>query len=256
MSFVSPIFVFNSLNTKRGGMTKATIHRANTLITEYPDTHFLTILFQKNHETIIENLYNTGELDKRVKVFNLFNDLDPAKNSSEDLRIKGNPDKEEEGFIAFKAKNAYRYFKDGLYVKYKKYDSFGRLAYIDYMNEARHRLRREEYNENGYLVRERHMDLFSNKPKLDRYFGKDGKCYLTTWLKPKDEEIFRCNLFYPEPLEFKNLEDLAAYWIYNRTTEINSPIVMSDNPKNFNLLLDKRLSDIKKVVVLHTIITI
>ncbi|AKF76296.1 glycosyltransferase [Bacillus velezensis] len=252
MSLVSPVFLFNSLNTKRGGMTKATIHRANTLVSEYKETQFLTILFQKNHRSIIQNLYNTNELDERVKVYNLFNDLDPSKNSKEDHRIKGNPNKEEEGFIVFKANNAFRYFKDGLYVKYKKFDNNGRLAYIDYMNEARHRLRREEYNEDGYLVRERQMDLFSNKPKLDRYFGKDGKCYLTTWLKPKDEEIFRCNLFYPEPLEFKNLEDLAAYWIANRTKEIESPIIMSDNPKNFSLLLDKRLSDVRKVVVLHT----
>ncbi len=47
MSLVSPVFLFNSLNTKRGGMTKATIHRANTLVSEYKETQFLTILFKR-----------------------------------------------------------------------------------------------------------------------------------------------------------------------------------------------------------------
>ncbi|MGG0741585.1 alpha-glucosyltransferase N-terminal domain-containing protein [Niallia taxi] len=71
MSNVSPILIFNSLNTKRGGMTKATIHRANTLVENYKATSFLTILFQKNHESIIKNLYSKGELNQNVKVYNL-----------------------------------------------------------------------------------------------------------------------------------------------------------------------------------------
>ncbi|MGG0741584.1 hypothetical protein [Niallia taxi] len=137
-------------------------------------------------------------------------------------------------------------------MKYKKLDSNGGVSYIDYMNEARHRIRREEYNEEGYLVRERYMDLITNTPKLDRYFGKNGECYLSTWINPKTEEVTRCTLFYPTPLEFKNLEDMAAHWIKLKVDEIDRPVLISDNPQNHNLLLDKRLAEFRKVVVIHT----
>ncbi len=252
MNNLSPVFVFNSLNTKRGGMTKATIHRANILVNEYENTQFLTILFQKNHENIINNLYKTGELDPKVKVYNLFRDLDPSKGNLVDLRKKANANKEEEGLIAFNAKNAYRYYKDGFYVMYKKIDGKGQVSFIDYMNEGRHRIRREEYNEDGYVVRERYMDLITNTPKLDRYFGKDGNCYLSTWVNPKTEEVSRCNLFFPEPLEFSNLEELAAYWVKTKVEKIISPILIADNPQNHSLLLNKKLTAYRKIVVMHT----
>lgn len=252
MNNLSPIFVFNSLNTKRGGMTKATIHRANTLINKYENTQFLTILYQKNHENIINNLHKTGELNPKVKVYNLFRDLDPSKDNLVDFRKKANANKEEEGLIAFNAKNAYRYYKDGFYIMYKKLDSNGKVSFIDYMNEARHRIRREEYNEDGYLVRERYMDLITNTPKLDRYFGKDGNCYLSTWVNPKTEEVSRCNLFFPQPLEFSNVEEMAAFWVQTKVEKTESPVLIADNPQNHNLLLHKKLTNYRKIIVMHT----
>ncbi|MBL5783506.1 glycosyltransferase [Heyndrickxia sporothermodurans] len=254
MKKVTPIFVFNSLDSVRGGLTKAVLTRANTLIKHFEEVHFFTLQFQKNHNEVINKLYNSGKLNPKVKVHNFFIDMDTHKNEHP---IVNSPDLfkvKEPQFVEFKDEKsdepAYRYYNNGVYVKYKKFNHDGNLLFIDYMNESRHRTKREEYNENGTLVRTRHMDLITNSPSLDRYFSKSGKCFLTTWLDPNTGKVGRSHIFDPDPLEFKNLNELFTYWITNKIATYNNPILMSDSRATDEVLINIK-SDVKKIAVLH-----
>lgn len=82
MPVITPGFVFNSLNIKRGGLTKAVITRANMLINCYPEVHFCTMDYQQDHLDIIHELKKKRILDVRVQVHYFFQDMDPYQQES------------------------------------------------------------------------------------------------------------------------------------------------------------------------------
>ena len=79
MQSITPVFVFNSLNVQRGGLTKAVITRANMLVNHYKEVHFCTMDYQQNHLGIIRELKEKGILDERVNVHYFYHDIDPYK---------------------------------------------------------------------------------------------------------------------------------------------------------------------------------
>ncbi|GAA0604852.1 glycosyltransferase [Virgibacillus siamensis] len=249
----SPVFVFNSLNVKRGGLTKAVMRRANMLSNHYGDVQILTLLYQRVHRRNIHELRKLGQLNKKVTVKNCFTDLNPFKNEKPNSKYAANPKVKEKGLVEINDGSAYRYYKDGLYIKYKKFESNGQVSFIDYMNESRHRTCREEYDEKGYLVRIRHYDLTKNKPRIDRYFSRSGKCFLTTWVNPDSEQVGRCLLFYPKPVEFANLTELYSYWVNQKLANIKKPALMSDSrfSPTDKILLNIPSEKAKRIAILH-----
>nr|WP_318539476.1 hypothetical protein [Terribacillus saccharophilus] len=51
----TPIFVFNSLNVERGGLTKAVMKRANILADHYGKVVFFTLAFQQTIKISLKN---------------------------------------------------------------------------------------------------------------------------------------------------------------------------------------------------------
>lgn len=85
MANVTPVFVFNSLNVQRGGLTKAVITRANMLAHYYPEVHFCTMDYQPNHLSINQELKEKGILDKRVNVHYFYHDMGLEQEEYEDM---------------------------------------------------------------------------------------------------------------------------------------------------------------------------
>jgi poly(glycerol-phosphate) alpha-glucosyltransferase len=248
----TPIFVFRSLDVVRGGLTKAVLTRANALIKHFDEVVFLTLEFQPGFNKIKEELYTTGKLDKRVKVFNLFNDVIGNKKKK---KIKQNKEHsiEERAFFVFKDDNndqpSYRYYQNGLYKKYKRFDKNNNLIFVDYMNESRTRYQRDEYEENGALVRSRQMDLYTNKPKLDRYFNYNGECHLSVWIDPTTSKEKRTLCFGKQPKQYKSLEDFILEWVEAKVRKFKEPVIMSDSRSTDSLVTKVR--NAKKVAILH-----
>lgn len=90
MPAITPVFVFNSLDIQRGGLTKAVIMRANMLVDYYPEVHFCTMDYQKNHLGVIRELKEKGILDERVSVHYFYHDMDPyeAEYDEEDYLVR------------------------------------------------------------------------------------------------------------------------------------------------------------------------
>jgi len=250
----TPIFIFNSLDTVRGGLTKAVLTRANFFADYFEDVIILTLKFQPNFRKIINELYSSGMLDKRVKVLNFFDDIKEEKVLKK--KIKWSPlfKVKERGYAVFKDKKqklpSYRYYKNGLYVKYKRFDKNYNLLFIDYMNEGRHRYRRDEFDENGILVRTRHMDLVHNKPKLDRYFDSKGKCYLSVWLDMNGNQN-RTVYLKNEYKEYNSLQAFCIEWLEKQISKTAYPILFSDSRSTDDLILNIKNKSAKKIAVLH-----
>jgi poly(glycerol-phosphate) alpha-glucosyltransferase len=253
-STITPVILSNSLDIVRGGLTKAVFTRANTLAKAFTTVYIFTFSFQQNHKEIINQLYKEGLLDRKVKVLNLFEDLNPnhnkKRNNSKKTSVK------EKGLTEFKDKKqikspSYRYYKNGLYVQYKRFDGNGNLVFIDYMDESRHRIRREEFNKNGFLVRTRQMDRMLNTPRLDRYFDNTGKCYLTAWINPKTNKEGRTITFNKIPKEYESLSELSQHWVEDKLKAIKYPVLMTDKRNLDMFSLQIKHKNLKRVAVIH-----
>lgn len=245
----TPIFVFNSLNVERGGLTKAVMKRANILADHYGKVVFFTLAFQQDHKNIIEKLYKSGQLDRRVEVRNHYTDLlhiskvdDPKEASVEVGQMHKIQDKNSKQL-------AFRYYEDGIYKQYRRFNGDGTLKLIDYMDESRTRLRREEYLRDGRLVRTSHMDKLTNKPKLHRYFLEDGTCRITVWVNPSGSEG-RVIVFGEEDIEYESIHHAYAAWIDKAVRDYEEPVLMSDSRKTDETVLLVN-ADAEKIAVAH-----
>ncbi|MFP7492539.1 glycosyltransferase [Terribacillus saccharophilus] len=245
----TPVFVFNSLNVERGGLTKAVMKRANVLSEHYEQVVFFTLAYQQDHKNIIEKLYKSGQLSRKVEVRNFYTDL---------LRIDktDNPKKAEtevEGMQAVQDKKsaqlAFRYYQNGLYKEYRRFNGDGSLKLIDYMDESRTRLSRSEYLRDGRLVRTSHMDHATNKPKLHRYLLEDGTCKLTAWVNPNGSEG-RIIVFGDENVEYDSINKAYAAWIGQAMKDYTAPVLMSDSRKTDETVLSVE-EKVEKIAVAH-----
>lgn len=109
MPIITPVFVFNSLNVQRGGLTKAVITRANMLINCYPEVHFCTMDYQQDHLDTILELKKKRILDERIQVHYFFHDMDPYQKESShrmDGPMQEGEEYDNEGYlIRFQKKN-------------------------------------------------------------------------------------------------------------------------------------------------------
>lgn len=253
---IAPIILVRSLKVERGGITKAAITRANALAEKFKNVKIVTFLYQQHHTQIIADLKERGFLDKRVKVLNFFEDIKPNRRKRKRSKRKDLHLIREKDLIEFldserNGGTAYRYYKEGLYVKYKRFNQDGSLEVIDYMDEDRHRNSREEYDRLGYLVRIRHMDKYQNKPRLDRYFDHKDNCYMSVWLNSKTGNEQRTLFFGRENLEYKELNEFQQVWLDDIIDSASSPVVMCEQRSLDHFLLNIKRKDVKKMSVVH-----
>lgn len=207
------------------------MRRANAMSDHFKDVQILTLEYQRNHHELIRRVRYHKELNHKVTVKSLYIELDPYKNQTppEDKIAKSHI--EEDGLTAVKDKenHAYHYYRDGNYVKYKILDWKDRVTHIDYFNGDQVRVRREDYDDNGYLVRIQEIDAKTNQAYVYRYISKNGTCFLSTWVNLKTKKIGRCELHYPKTKAFDTVVDLYTYWVTNEIKQMRNPVLMSDS---------------------------
>lgn len=242
-----------SLNVNRGGVTKAVLKKANMLSQKYKSVIVVTTLFQQKHKEIIENLRTSGELSPEVQVYNFYDDIRQKKPKF--LLKKPFNNAEEKGFIKFKVNNhphdSYRYYKDGYYRMYKRFIN-GKLQFIDYMDNSGKRVRREEYDEAGYLVRERLMDMKNNKPSYERYFDYKGNCILGVHINSKkgSEGVV---VDFTEEKSYEELYEIQIKWLNEKLERFSSPVIFTEFRGNLDKITEGLShKNIKKVSVIHS----
>ncbi|WP_449403013.1 glycosyltransferase [Exiguobacterium artemiae] len=214
----STFFTLNTLGTKRGGLVKAVIKRANTIAAAEPDrlVHLLTLGLQTQIDSIRDEMIKLNLLYKRVHVTNLIHTLGQQKPDNKQTKsylLK----RLNRQFVVFddssRAENdSYRVFDNGVYVQYLRFDALDRLVFIDYFSETRHRLKREEYLENGQLFQIIHYSMTTNKPVSRQFLHGNGTCYLTIWHKMNSADW--SHLFYFEKNEQLQFNDPATFYTF------------------------------------------
>lgn len=249
------VFLMDAFRIKKGGLTKAVTSRANLLAAKKERLFYLTLTFNPIHTATVQEAKSSGLLSSNVNVLNLFEEL--AEKSEQEVgettKREPNIEVKEEGFTITESisdeHDAYRYYQDGFYVKYKRFRKDGSIVYIDYMNEARQRTTREEFSHDNVLLRTRHYNSSNGKPRLDRFYNRNGYCYLTIWVNEDKDQPGKC-IHFPSGKEHSKFEDLAVEWIKDKFKEysMTDPVVTVDQRPLDNIVF--RLPA-KKIAVMH-----
>ncbi len=171
------------VNTKLGGLAKVVINRSGFLAEKGYDVSILTIEPSENYDTIESVLKKNLLLNTSVDIINIYDYFRNKNSQNPTMEYINNMEKKssiiEKGYQLideFVNKRFVRYFKDGIYIKLKKWRSDGLLIHINYYDGYGF-LTRREYFSNGFLTKE---DSFKNDKVVQRrHFTKDGFCYLT-----------------------------------------------------------------------------
>ncbi|WP_163526904.1 glycosyltransferase [Halobacillus ihumii] len=255
-------FLMNSIDVVKGGLTRASLKQASTFAEMGYDVHMLTFNYNLNYPKIRKKLLDLGKINPAVKIRNIYEDMEemsenerltpasPKEASLSNLADGGNLDKRD-GY------NAFRVYKNGLYVKYIALNEDDSLKFIDYFNENRYRTKRVEYDLIGNIRRILYMDYENNKPRQTIHFNKGGTAYLSIWTTSSGK-IQRINIFQNNG-EIEKVYTGAAgdisfkqSWLQRCISGKRHPIIVTDTRSTDELLATFQNKDAIKIWRLHS----
>ncbi|MDO3659853.1 hypothetical protein [Bacillus sp. C28GYM-DRY-1] len=207
----------------------------------YDSFNIVSFDFMPNFDNIVKcnNHYHVEQdILSRVNYLNFYNDIRPEKkatnkklnellNEIEGLNVKK--------YIDEKSKTlAYRFYENGLYINYIKYDENDKIKLIDFIAEDRSKTKRYEFDMQGNLVRIRHYNSLGEL-SLDRYMDNEENCYLSTWVK--NGKVTRVQ-YHEETMEYSTLNILKSNWLKRIISNHENPIIVTPNNNTHNILMD------------------
>lgn len=243
-------FTVNTLALKRGGLVKAVRSRANALA-EYKamDNIWIDVLgFQPRLEADVAALKAGGHLHQNVNVRSVISSLDDSDETRTSTPVTLPDDAEQTIFPAGGSGWAFRYFRDGLYEKYVRFNRDGTPEIIDYFTPERFKIRREEMDAQGHLVRVLHYKVTSTTPTVQRYFGRDGKCFLTIWQAPGKSDWGSSYLFGPNPRAFSGMGELYQHAFEKLLAPETAAVICSEFREHLYNLPAQNLDDVVRAL--------
>ncbi|GEK35197.1 glycosyltransferase [Kurthia sibirica] len=248
------------MDVEKGGVNKVMLRRSYLLKNKKYQPVLLTMDYKPNYKEIQNELRATGQLHLDVKILNIF-DYYREKFATDVIseverqHFEKSRQKFEDDYWVEDAGDHARYFFNGRYVKYKRWNEDGSLRVVDYFDENRVRISREEFHIAGYKIKETLFHPANNKKNQERYFTPNGFCFITFWFNYTTGALQRIFLFDPKfskALDFKNRQEFQSYWLTELCRlEAVKPIIIVDGAVTADRVaaVDDELVD--KVFVLH-----
>ncbi|MGM7683288.1 glycosyltransferase [Cytobacillus sp. Hm23] len=257
--------VVHNIEVERGGMTSVMLNRSRALAEKGYNVSLVTLDDNNRYQSISEELRKIGRLSDKVGILNVYDyykDLNTRSGvSDEQLRYYGEAsDIYEKGYDIqsdeLQAKFYARYFKDGVYVKYKKWNKDFTLSHIDYFDNQRNRTSREIFNKKGYIEKIIFFNVNTNKQHQVIFKTEDGFTYLNKWFNPEKGNLQQQFLFTRDTNRvslFKNNIELHSRWLNEICEkEESKPFVICDGIGSADKILSMDKALAYRIYPLHT----
>lgn len=258
----SILMLANDVNVNKGGINSVMFSRTHMFNNEQYTSRIVTLDDKINYPEIEQQLKEDGRLSAETSIINIYdfyrNKFSDDGVINEEMRThyEKNMEREEPGYHYYLEGNTARYFDNGRYVKYKRWDEEGNLFVVDYFSTMRVRSIREEYHPDGYLQRKMTYHPSNNKITQMHYFTKEGFCYLSRWFNHKTDKIQRVILFSPDRQNakvFLNNMEFHTYFLEELCDlEQQPPIFICDGPGSSSTLQKMTAQKAVRIYALHT----
>lgn len=192
------IFAVGAIPRRYAGRTASVLAKAKLFAeTAGVPCEILTMNFSSELDDVRHEIDERGALGDGVRIVNLYDSLWGQAGA----RPPVTHPIEEPGMDSIKDPDGavHRYYENGVYRIYKRFDYEGRLIVRDWFNENRGRTQRDEFGPDGHVRRTTYYDLHYNKPRQEVYFRPDGTAFMNKWLvvNPADlsTDVERITLF-------------------------------------------------------------
>ncbi len=230
------IQVMDSLGFNRGGLTKAVFKRLQ-LLSEENEVYLLTVAYQPTIKEIFEKLQESGDIPKKVKLLNFFEDFKKiAPPIGDEKAQEFNEIFTEDNLFTVREKSGrnslFRYYQEGMFLGLKVEDPQGRPQYLEHHDKERPWVRKNRFTywRDGSPSRCEYYDD-NGKVRYRIYFNENKMPYLSSWVTENGYE-YRClTLKDGSPFLHKDLRWVNSYWLERKLQEIGAGVIYTDEPR-------------------------
>lgn len=257
------IFSVNyQVNINKGGIISSMMSRSYTFAERGYNIDLVTFDYKDNYKEVERSLKNTGRLHNNVSIINVY-DYYKYKNSSFEPSPEQPPHDYQQNVKLYEESYAVSYdkelleaayFKNGLYVKKKKWNTDGQLLYIDYYNENMQRTKRKIFHRE-YVTRKIFFDQRTGKETQVQYLVPDGFCYLTEWFHFETGVSQGVTLFERNKnsaIFFKNKHSFHTYWLEKLCEQDKDPIIICDGVGSASKVNEMKKDLAKRFYCIHS----
>lgn len=250
-----------NISTKPSAINRAVFKQANTFVKNGYNPVILTFDFSFDYPQIERELHALGMLDDRVPILNVYDYYrekynEQSMSAEQKAYYENSIKKFEEGYWVEDDGSTARYFVNGVYTKYKRWDSKGKLMIVDEFDDNRVRTSRREFHPEGFLARETLYHPANNKRNQERYFTRSGFCYLTIWYNnetDRQQSVFLFDPAFSKAEVFPMLKQMQTYWIEDLVkTEVVNPIILAQQPSTVDRVHLIEKTDAYRIYMRHT----
>jgi len=183
------IFAVGAIPRRYAGRTASVLTKTRLLGEHGVPCEILTMNYSAELDDITTEISARGALGDNVRIVNLYDALAGEHPDPGGEPITHPVDQPGMDWVKDEDAPVYRYFENGVYRLYQRFDYAGRLILRDSFNENRGRTRRDEFDKVGRIRRTTYYDLHFNRPRQEVYFRPDGTAYMNKWLVVDPEDL-------------------------------------------------------------------
>lgn len=250
-----------SLSVKPSGMNRSIFKQAQQFLKHGYNPVILTMDFSLDYRQIERELKAYGFIPDDVPVLNVYDYYrekfnEQSMSSVQKAYYENSIKKFEEGYWVEDDGDTARYFVNGVYTKYKRWDKNGQLMIVDEFDDNRVRISRREFHPEGFLARETLYHPANNKRNQERYFTRSGFCYLTIWYNNETDRQQSAFLFdpaYSKAMVFPAVKQLQTKWIHELVKlEAVKPIIIAEQPSTVDRVSNIEGDEASRIYMRHT----
>ena len=250
------IFAVGAIPRSYAGRTASVLSKTRLFAERAGVTcEILTMNYSSELDDVAHEIDVRGALGEGVQITNLYDSLWSEGEPREPIRH----DVDEPGMDWIKDVDAtvYRYYENGVYRIYRRFDYAGRLIVEDRFNENRGRTQRDEFGPDGHIRRTTYYDLHYNKPRQEVYFRRDGTPFMNKWLVVNPAglttDVERITMFDADerPVQvLKSHVDLINSYL-DRLIGEDRVFLSVESRRTDPEVIDYRRPNVKRLAVLH-----
>src|SRR5699024_1784543 len=218
------------------------------------ETCILTFNYNYDYKSIIEDIYDVYEVNKKVKIINMY---DYFRNEDRiDQKFKSYKNLINDDSIIEKndSKDIVKIYENGLHKKNISYRSDESIKKIDYFNNSNYRIKVEFYAPEGYIGKLSYMDYTLNRTRQMTFYNSIGNCYLRKTVNPENGLATKVDLIEKGQIvhSFRSDRQLKSYFVEQIVNNNEDSVIISDARNTDNIMIDIKNKNVSKNVILHS----